>query len=231
MVDQFSESDNIILFYEEDKVDKRNILFKFLKKEAKCQEFELLTGQKLKNWIKKEFEKYRTKIDPFVLEKLVDYVGNDLWRMENEIKKLVSFKNKKEVKTDDVNLLIRSKIETDIFKTIDAMASKNRKEALDLLHKHLEKGDSPLYLFSMINYQIRNLLTVKDLVEKNKPYNLILKESGLHPFVVRKSCYQSRKFTFLELKKIYQKIFQVDLDIKTGRLQSEIGLDLFISEI
>ncbi len=227
----FLISEDIILIYEEKDFNKNNSLFKFLKKNAKSQEFKFLTGQRLKTWIKKEFNKYEVKIDSEVLEKLIGYIGNDLWQMSNEIKKLASFKNNKTVRTEDIELLVRSKIETDIFKTIDAIAEKNKKQALNLLHKHLEKGDSPLYLLSMINYQFRNLLVVKDLIEKNKPYNIILKRSGLHPFVVKKSYYQSQKFTFQELKKIFQKIFKADLDIKTGKIQPEIALDLLIAEI
>jgi len=227
----FLKTEDIILFYQEGEINKSNSLFKFLKKNAKSQEFKFLGGQRLKTWIKKEFNRYETEIDSGVLEKLIEYIGSDLWRMSNEIKKLASFKNNKKVRAEDVELLVRSKIETDIFKTIDAIAEKNKKQALKLLHKHLEKGDSPLYLLSMINYQFRNLLIVKDFIEKHKPYNVILKKSGLHPFVVKKTYYQSQKFTFQELKKIYQKIFKVDLDIKTGRIQPEIALDLLITEI
>ncbi|MBU2634858.1 DNA polymerase III subunit delta [Patescibacteria group bacterium] len=228
---EFLDSEDIILIYEEKDFNKNNSLFKFLKKNTKSQEFKFLTGQGLKAWIKKEFDKYETKIDSLVLERLIKYIGNDLWQMSNEIKKLASFRNKETLKAEDIELLVKSKIETDIFKTIDAIADKNKKQALNLLHKHLEKGDSPLYLLSMINYQFRNLLIVKDLIEKHKPYNIILKRSGLHPFVVKKSYYQSQKFTFQELKKIFQKIFKVDLDIKTGRIQPEIALDLLIAEI
>jgi DNA polymerase III delta subunit len=53
----------------------------------------------------------------------------------------------------------------------------------------------------------------------------------MHPFVVKKSLQQASKFTLEELKKIYQKIFQVDLDIKTGRIEPEVALDLFIAGI
>lgn len=227
----FLSSEDIILIHEEKEFNKSNSLFKFLKKNAKSQEFKFLTGQGLKTWIKKEFDRYETKIDPGVLEKLIEYIGNDLWQMSNEIRKLASFRNNKIVKAEDIELLVRSRIETDIFKTIDAIADKNKKQALNLLHKHLEKGDSPLYLLSMINYQFRNLLIVKDLIEKQKPYNIILKRSGLHPFVVKKSYYQSQKFTFQELKKIFQKIFETDLNIKTGQIQPEIALDLLIAEV
>ena len=34
-----------------------------------------------------------------------------------------------------------------------------------------------------------------------------------------------------QLKKIYQKIFQVDFDIKTGKIEPETALDLLLAEI
>lgn len=227
----FLKSEDLILFYEEEKANKIDPFFKFLKKYAKCQEFEPLENRGLRNWIKKEFEKHKAEIEPGGLEKLIEYVGNDLWRLSNEIKKLASFRGKGKVMPEDVEILVRSKIETDIFRTIDALAEKNKKLALELLHKHLEKGDSPLYLLKMINYQFRNLLVVKELVEKQKTYGNILKKAGLHPFVFRKTFFQSQRFDFGELKKIYRKIFQADLNIKTGRIQPGTALDLLIAEI
>jgi len=225
------KSEDIILLYEEGKIAKNDSLFKFFIKDTKSQEFQILSGQKLKNWVRRRFERYETKIESDALEMLIEHVGSDLWRMNNEIKKLVSYKNNTTVKKEDIKLLTRSKIETDIFKTIDAISQKNKKQALNLLHKHLEKGDSPLYLLSMINFQFRNLLIVKDFVEKYRPYGVILKKSGLHPFVVKKSYSLSQKFSIGELKKIYRRIFQVDLDIKTGRIESKMALDLLIAEI
>ncbi len=227
----FVSSQDIILFYEQGKVNGKDKLFIFLKKNAECQEFKPLEGQKLKNWIKKELKTYNTEAEPVVIKKLVEYIGNDLWRMSQEIKKLVSFKKNRKIKLEDVELLVKPKIETDIFKTIDAIAQRNKKQALKLLHRHLEKGNSPLYILSMISFQFRNLLIVKELIEKGNAYNVIFKKSGLHPFVVKKSYFQSQQFTFSELKKIYQKIFQVDLDIKTGHIKPEVALDMFIVEI
>ncbi len=226
------KSEDIIIVYEKGSIDGRNKLFKFLKKEARSQEFKFLEGQELKNWVKKEFEKYQgIKINPEDLEKLVDYTGNNLWSLSNEIKKLVSYRKKGIIEKKDIELLVRPKIETDIFKTIDAIAQKDKKQALRLLHKHLEKGDSPLYLLSMINFQFRNLLIVKEFIESRKTYNVILRKSGLHPFVVKKTYFQSEKFTFEELKKIYRKIFQADLDIKTGKIKPELALEMLITQV
>jgi DNA polymerase-3 subunit delta len=224
------KTNEIVLIYQESDFSKNSSLFKTLKKKVEAQEFEILQGQKLRSWIIKEFKKYNREVSFEIVEELISFVGNDLWAMSNEIKKLVSYRKGK-IELADIKLLIRSKIETDIFKTIDAISDKNKKQALDLIHKHIEKGDSPLYLFSMINYQFRNLLIVKDLIDKCKPYDLIIKKTGLHPFVVKKSYSQSNKFDLSELKKIYQKIFQIDLEIKTGKVDPETALDLLIATI
>ena len=223
----FVDSDNVILFYEEKGEFAHDRLFTFFKKHAQSQEFELLTGLKIKNWLKDEFTKNKTRIDPMALETMVNFAGNDLWQLANDVQKLVAYKRGKEIETKDVRLFVKPKLETDIFKTIDAISLKNKKQALNLLHKHLEKGDSPLYLLSMINFQFRNILGVKALPERGEP----LSSSGLKPFLARKSSEQARKFTYDELKKIYQKIFQIDYSIKTGKLDPQAALDLLIAEL
>jgi len=230
-INKFKETKDIIVIFEEEKIDERNKLFKTLKKEAKSQEFDLLKGAPLLNWIKNEFKKNNAKIDFGVEGIILNHIGNNLWQIQNEIKKLSDFKAGKMIKKEDIDLLVRPKVETDIFKTIDAIASKNKKQAFSFLHKHLENGDNILYLLSMIAFQFKNLLIIKDLIEKQKPYSVIAKKSGLHPFVVKKSYYLCNQFSFSELKKIYQKIFQADLDIKTGKIEPETALDLLVSEI
>lgn len=230
---EFSKSKEIVLIYEKE-VDENNPFFKKLKKITKSQNYKLLKESQLRDWVKKEFQKYSNKIDAQALELLVNYVGNNLWQMENEIKKLVNYCGKNEIKTQDVETLVRPKIETDIFKTIDAIAAKNKKEALTLIKEHLEKGDSPAYLLAMINFQFRNLVIVgSQSTNDTRMFRIkdMSKKLRMHPFVLRKTIQQARKFSLEELKKIYQKIFEVDLDIKTGKLDPETALDLLITKM
>jgi len=227
---KFQKSKDIILFYEE-KVDQKKTLFKFLKKYGKIQRFDLLSGKKLANWVKKELEKHSTKIDQDALSLLLEYAGENTWQLSNEIKKLADYKNKKKIIKEDVKALVRPKIETDIFETIDAIAANNKKRALALIQNHLRKGDSPSYILAMISFQFRNILIVKDLIERRKLLNQILKEVNLHPFVVKKSFFQAKNFDLNGLKKIYQKLFQIDLKIKTGKIDPENALNLLIAQI
>jgi len=222
---------DIVVIYEDCPADQRTKFFKALQKHAKCQEFGSLQPAMLKKWVAEEFGKSGAKINPEALDLLISFVRNDLWRMSNEIKKLANYKIGSVIKKEDVELLVKPNIESDIFKTIDAIALKNKKQALGLLHKHLDNGEFPLYLLSMITYQFRNLLIIKDLIEKRISYQAIAKKSGLHPFVVQKTYYACNQFSFEQLKKIYQKIFQIDLDIKTGKIESETALDLLLVEI
>jgi len=224
----FLKSENIILFYEKEGLKKNGSFFNFLKENSKFQEFAPLKAQKLEKWIKQQLIKYQTEIKPDALKLLIERVGNNLWQISNELKKLVNYSNGGAIKKQDIENLVSQKIELNIFKTIDAIAEKNKQKALFLIHQHLEKGESPLYLLSMIGFQFRNLLMVKAYREgfsKGETF------SGMHPFVFRKSLWLSQKFSLQQLKKIYKKIFQIDLDIKTGKIGPTLALDLLIAEI
>ena len=179
----------------------------------------------------REFENNSAKIASDALDLLVGFVGNDLWQMGNEINKLSSYKAGAIIKREDVETMVKPNIENDIFKTIDALVSKNKKLALSLLHKHIDDGDPPLKLLAMIAYQFRTLLIIKDLQDKKQPYGAIAKKSGLHPFTVQKNYYLCNQFSIDQLKKIYHKIFKIDFDIKTGKIEAEMALDLLIAEI
>lgn len=227
----FLNSEDIFIFLQEGEVLKSNLLFKFLEKNSKTQKFDFLTGQKLKNWIIKRVNSQKSKIEAEAISLLLNYIGSDLWRMGNEVDKLSNFKKDQTIKKEDVSFLVRANIETDIFKTIDSIAQKKKDVALSLLKKHINKGDSPLYLISMINYQFRNLLIVKDFIEKRLPYGAIAKKSGLHPFVVKKTFYLCQKFSFEEIKKIYKNILKTDMEIKVGKISPEAGLEMLVIEI
>ena len=93
----------------------------------------------------------------------------------------------------------------------------------------------------MINFQFRNWLIVKDYlsghsegVQQNdrriSSYGRV-KIPGMHPYVAQKSCYQAQKFRLDTLKKIFQKLFEIDRNIKTGRVGPITALDMLVTEI
>ncbi|MDD2753302.1 MAG: DNA polymerase III subunit delta [Candidatus Portnoybacteria bacterium] len=207
-------------------------LFKALvNKNIKSEEFDYLAGAKLEAWIKKEAELAGAKISAGAVKKLAIFVGPDLWQMKNETDKLVSFANGETINEAMIEELVKARIENDIFKTIDALAQRNKQAALTFLHRHLAEGESEIYLLSMLVYQFRNLLLVKSEIERGMQFQALAKTIKMHPFVLRKSFEQGRGFTLQALKKIYERLLELDCAIKSGRIEPQVALDLVVGEI
>ena len=118
----------IIVFFEPAAPDKRTKIFKFLnKKPVMVQSFDSLAGANLENWIKKEIASQGGQIDSMSLQKLVFFAGNDLWQLKNEINKLLSYS--KSITSQNIDLLIKAKIDNNIFDTIDALGQRNKPKA------------------------------------------------------------------------------------------------------
>ena len=223
--------DNILILREDEEIKGKLIkkLEKRDKKEVLVQKFNKLEGKNLRAWYKKEFLKYDVDLSRGVVSKLINYVGNDLWRASNEVSKLSNMMLGEKISEKDVKKHVRLDFETDIFSTIDALGRGQKGKALELVEEHIKKGDSPFYILSMINYQVRNLLTVTELESKGFDYKKGKKESGMSSFVFKKTKSQAKNFKFTQIKKIHNELFKVDLDSKLGKISPEIGLMLIIS--
>ena len=217
----------IVVIYQEGKLTRPSLP----RQVSMFEEFKLLSDNDLINWLKKQMSENKANISQGALRKLVTYIGSDLWQLNNELNKLMSYKVGQSINEDDIDLLVKSKIDTDIFKTLDALAKRDKKTAFRLLHEHLEQGENEIYLFSMFVYQIRVLLKLKDLIEKGTPFYNLPKLSGLHPFVVKKSSEQLKNFGFEQLKGIYKYLLKIELGLKKGRLDGSAALDLLVAEI
>ena len=223
--DVFKKTEHTIIFFEAGKADSKNSLVKFLKRSAETEEFENLKGQELRDWILAEFAAFGVQPTPELVGQLAQELGDNLWECANEIAKVAAFTaDSKRAGKEDLAQLRHSKLAVEIFPTIDAIAARNKKRSLELIARHLDQGDAPLQLLSMIAYQFRNILTVKDMEARKVPYGLIPRQSGLHPFVVRKCSSLARSFRTDELREVHEKIFQVDLSMKTGRAEAEAAL-------
>jgi DNA polymerase III subunit delta len=227
------DTDVVIVFWENVQPKKSGTLYKFLEKNAKSQKFEKLSGVKLQQLVLKNLASIdaEAKISKSALEKLIVYCGEDNFVLFSEIQKLAAYTDGKMIEEKDVELLVRAKIDGNIFAMVDAIGANNKKQALGLLHKHLEKGDDPFYILSMFFYQFRNMLKVADLREQGVPEYEIARMTKLHPFVVKKSLSQVSRLPLVKLKTIYRKLGELDTDIKTGKIEIKLGLDKFVAEL
>jgi len=89
----------------------------------------------------------------------------------------------------------------------------------------------PIDILRMINYQFRALLIAKALADEGKGLNDFFQLNMFNPYPAKKAWYASTGFSLNELKKIYQKIFEADLDMKTKNIQKEEILKMLVIDI
>jgi len=243
LLDSQKENENVIIFWEgflEKKDISTDPLFKRLSRENYAEEFNLLKDKELNSWIKNEIKKNGGKIEVEAIKTLVGLVGNDLWQMNQEIKKLIAYsstglttgRKNRLITNHDVVSLVKGKFDDDIFKLTDALAHKNKKQFLKLLDDQFANGANEIYLLTMLTRLFRILLEVKELSLKGRPSSFaIAEELGLHPFVVKKALPQVKNYSLEELKEIYRKLLEIDLKIKTGQVRPRLLFELLAVEI
>ncbi|MBI4281493.1 DNA polymerase III subunit delta [Candidatus Uhrbacteria bacterium] len=202
------------------KVDGEEIapLLDVLKKQKYVQEFAPLTPLEVERWITDEVQKRGGKIAERAVHLLASAVGNDLWRLANEIGKLVA--GDASITEAAVREEVLAKTESAIFAFTDALGSRHREEALRLLTNERASGMEPLQLLAMMIRQFRILLRLSQNDTE-----------GINPYVVGKTQSQVRNFSFDELKNIYRRLLEIDVLLKTTRVNPDALLVLFVTDI
>lgn len=212
-------------------VRRSNLLLDRLKDEKYAQEFKLLEPAGVKKWAENQIKNRSGQIELKALDLLVDFIGNDLWQFNSEIDKLIAFCKTKKIGVNDVQTLVKTKLDDDIFKLTDALGQKNQSLATKLIADQLKSGTSPAELLSRIIWQTKNLLLIKDFVEQNgSGYsdNRLNYQLGLHPFVIKKTITQISNHQLADLKLMYQRLLAIDYKIKTSQINPEVLFDLLV---
>jgi DNA polymerase-3 subunit delta len=223
------KNEDTLVFFETTSVEAGNPLFLFLKKNATAQEFKSLSAPSTVQWLKNEVNRLGGEISDEAARMLVAALGNDLWILSNETKKLVCLKEGKAIGKEDVRSVDQSV--TNIFQTIEAMASDDKGLALKLIDQHLTQGESLFYLLKMMTYQFRTLIVVANLLKQGMGQTDIPRSAGLNGFVVSKCLRLLKRISLDNLKAIYAKIADTDFKIKTGQLLPRQGLEILVLNI
>ena len=225
------DTDTIVIFFEAGSPKKNGALYKFLFKTAKKQEFSALEGPTLMNWAI-SFAKNllpQASFSKSALNLLLAATGSDLHILSNEITKLVNYKNDLMISDEDIALLVKSKVDSTMFETIEALSSGNKSKALQLFHEQITKGEDVFYILSMYTYQIRTLLKIGDFYWQGMTSApQIAQASGVHPYVVQKSLSQVRNLSEQKTKQMLRDLADIDSNAKTGKVDPVLALDTFI---
>jgi len=201
--------------------DKRKSFYKKLTAKAEVKEFLPLSGQALSTWIQKRVREGAAQINTPASEHLVSLAGQDLWRLTREIDKLTAYSPGESIGRELIDRLVVPTLEANVFHLTDALGVKDRRKAIQHLHRSLAAGENLRQVFYMIVRQFRLLLQGGGYksVNPNAKATAFAATLKLHPFVARNTMEQLRNFKMEELKSAYAQLLDIDMDLKTSRIR------------
>jgi DNA polymerase III subunit delta len=204
-----------VLFYETE-IDKRMKAIDIIKKNGLIIEFPFQKPAELIKWVLKAFKSHKKEIDVLTASRLIETSEQGMNEILNEINKVVMF---------------TKSIKSRIFDLTDAIAEKNITAALKLLNDMvILKEPIPKILF-MITRQLRHVLEMKLLNAKGLSGNEAATRIKVSPYAASKLQKQTKYFNIEVLKNAIEESLDLDLAIKTGKLNDRIALELLISKL
>ena len=119
-------------------------------------------------------------------------------------------------------------IDMDIFKLIDNILNKNKEQAIECLEEMMKYGEEPLALIIMLANQFRIMYQAKMLVKKGYSERDIASLLDIHEYRVKKALEKARMYNESIILDNLEKLANLDYDIKSGNIDKNIGLELFL---
>lgn len=219
-------NDNTILIFiiNNDKLDERKKITKLTKKIGIVKEFNNIDNISL---VKELFKDYSISTDN--IKYLLERVGDDTTLLATEIDKIKIYKDTdKNITKDDITNLISKSLEVNNFKLIDAIINKNKNEAILLYQDRIKLNEEPIAIIIALANQIRIMYQVKQLYLNGYTENDIASILKIHPYRVKLANQNSKKYDSNILLNYLKQLADLDISIKTGKIDKQLGLELFI---
>lgn len=223
--------DTTKIIFVEAEVDKRNKLFKAVKKLGTVAELNGLPEKDLKVWAAAYLKKNGKNITEQNLLYFFQKVGVDMKSLENEMDKLIAYGMDETIITREMlDEVCVEQTEGKIFQMIDAIGMKDQDQALRLYYDLLEVREKPMSILFLIIRHFTILNQLKDLSRLGLAAGEVASKVGIPPFTVRKYQSQVKNFKGKEIIRNLERCAQVEQEIKTGLLLDQIGVELLIVE-
>jgi DNA polymerase-3 subunit delta len=224
--------DSTILIFKDNNVSPRNTLFRKLRGESQVLSLPTPKGEALSRWIKTRANAKNTTIQPGSIRLIVQFIGPDLWTIDNELEKLSVYVGGRSIEERDVRTIVSQVRESSIFTAIDATLEGRWNIAIKLLKEIYNDGSSFQYIISMLSRQLRLNILAKELLQTNHSSREIADRLSIkQDFVVQKTLTQARAHSLNKLLEYQKHLLNADLSVKRGIQSENVMLELLVSQI
>jgi len=221
-----------IIFICNTKLDLRKKITKVIKEKYSLISIPNLKYYEIENRVMAFFKKQGFQIDEDTVKYIVSNGLNHYDVIMMEVQKIILFYEEPcFIPYDDVVHLISKSINTNHFLFVDALVDNDLEKSLMLLQDLKVMKVEPAVLFSLIARDFRIMLQVKSLLEQGKREYVIMNELGLQDWQLDKYLKKVFPYKIKELESILVKLANIDLDIKSGKIDRYLALELFILDL
>lgn len=233
-----ASNDGTILIFSAEEIKASAALPAALKKHGQCYDFDKIDKAELTSFARKRFRAAGVDIGPSALNLLIEATGyfnreSDyrLFHFANDIQKVIAHCDGNVVRQEDIEEAVCGDLETFVFDMLDGISSGQKDKAFRILYNMLHGGSDPFSVIGAIVSQFEMMLSVKQMREDGMDLKSIHKRLGGSEYRIKKMIPYTNRFSVDKLKRILSSIYEVDRQIKTGLLDSQLALELFIAGV
>lgn len=216
----------IILILVEPNIDRRTKAYKTLKRVTDLKEFTALSESELVRWLQQKATSLKAELASKEARYLLSKVGSDQWRLENELKKLANASSK--ITVESIDTLTDATSEASAFVLLDAALAKKSNE-IEQLVGSIKYREDPHKLFGLLVSQVHALAIVHSA--STKQAEVIAKESGIHPFVIKKTQPLVKNLSQTELQLFVETVALCDMQLKSTGIEPWVLLEQCLGKI
>ena len=217
---------NIIVFtILKEKIDERKNIVKLIKEKGVVKDFNI--SNNINKYVLDMFKNY--KISNNNVNLLINRVGNNLEILNQEIEKIKTYKDSDlNISEDDIKNLTSKNIDTDFFNLIENIVIKNKEKALESYFEIIKYGEEPIKIIVVLANKFRLIYQALNLYKKGYSSKDISTILGSNYYAIKKCLENSRNYDNKTLLNCILKLANLDIDIKSGKIDKNLGLELFI---
>lgn len=223
----FLKSTILIICYKHKSLDKRKSLYKSISKNGIIFESKRLYENQAQQWLMQQLTLQNIKISYKAVSMIVDYLGSDLAKINNEINKLLQAKNNpKEILDIDVEKYIGISKEYNNFELRKAISEKNSNKAFHIAYYFANNSNSnPLVVtISMIFDFFSKLLLYH--ANDNMPDSKKASIMKINPYFISEYRIASKNYPIKRVTKVISVIREYDLKSKGSGAKNISHFDL-----
>jgi len=148
--------------------------------------------------------------------------------IKREADKLISYCEGREIKKEDINLLILNSNEDDIFDLVELIAQRKIDKSIDIMKEILYKSDQHMLIISAIQKHFFRLYEIKLKLAKGKRVEDFIAEYRLPQFVCEKLMSQTSRFTERQLMELIKLCVKTETKLKSTGLDKTMEMEFLL---